>query len=123
MIIASDNNMCDVLLWLLGKVDAVNRFINSHHFMIKNNEETLNKIWKNQFLNTTTTAFSVQLLRQFYAQQRLSKKSTHFLYKSTITTTAGQQWMKSKLRQVLSSHTEQEPHLRAILVLPVQLII
>jgi len=97
MVITSDNNMCDVLLRLVGGIDTVDSFINSPDFVIKNNEEAMHESWGAQFLNTTTPGNATLLLKQFYEQKLLTKKSSRFLYKTMVANTVGQNRMKAKL--------------------------
>lgn len=80
MITVSDNNICDILIRLVGGVEAVGHFINDSNFVIKNDEEGMHKNWDAQFLNTTTPNFSSQLLKSFFEGKQLTKKSTKFLY-------------------------------------------
>ena len=95
----SDNNLCDVLIRLIGGVKAVDNFINHPDFTIKNDEEGMHKNWDAQFLNTITPVFSSQLLRRFFGKQLLTKRSTRFLYKTMVKTSVGQNRIKGKLPQ------------------------
>lgn len=94
---ASDNNLCDILIRLVGGVKVVNNFINNPDFVIKNDEEGMHQNWNAQFLNTTTPNFSNQLLKRFFENQLLTKKSTQFLYKTMVSTSVGQNRIKGKL--------------------------
>ena len=93
----SDNNLCDILIRLVGGVKTVDNFINSADFIIKNDEEGMHQNWDSQFLNTTTPNFSNQLLKRFLENKLLTKKSTKFLYKTMVSTTVGQNRIKGKL--------------------------
>ncbi len=62
-ITVSDNNLCDILIRLVGGVKAIDYFINNSEFIIKNDEEGMHQNWDAQFLNTTTPIFSTQLLK------------------------------------------------------------
>lgn len=93
----SDNNLCDILIRLVGGVKAVDNFINSSDFIIKNDEEGMHQNWDAQFVNTTTTNFSNQLLKRFFESKLLTKKSTTFLYKTMVSTSVGQNRIKGKL--------------------------
>lgn len=97
MIIKSDNNLCDILIRLIGGVKTIENFINNPDFIIKNDEEGMHQNWEAQFLNTTTPNFSNQLLKRFFEKQLLSKKSTKFLYKTMVETSVGQNRIKGKL--------------------------
>lgn len=93
----SDNNLCDILIRLVGGVKTVDNFINSADFIIKNDEEGMHQNWDAQFLNTTTPNFSNQLLKRFLENKLLTKKSTKFLYKTMVSTSVGQNRIKAKL--------------------------
>jgi len=97
MVSVSDNNLCDLLIRLVGGVRTVDNFINSPDFIIKNDEEGMHQNWDAQFLNTTTPNFSNQLLKLFLEKKLLSKKSTKFLYKTMVATSVGQNRIKGKL--------------------------
>ena len=97
MVSHSDNNLCDILLRLIGGVNAVDDFVNNPSFVIKNNEEEMHENWDAQFLNTTTPIFATQLLKQFYETKLLSKKSTKFLYNTMVATVVGKNRIKGKL--------------------------
>lgn len=97
MITVSDNNICDILIRLVGGVEAVDHFIHDAHFIIKNDEEGIHKNWNAQFLNVTTPNFSNQLLKRFIQGKILTKKSTQFLYKLMTLTSVGQNRIKGKL--------------------------
>jgi beta-lactamase class A len=93
----SDNNLCDILIRLVGGVKAIDSFINNSDFIIKNNEEGMHQNWDAQFLNTTTPNFSNQLLKRFFENQILTKRSTKWLYKIMVKTSVGQNRIKGKL--------------------------
>lgn len=97
MITVSDNNICDILIRLVGGVEAVDHFINDSNFVIINDEEGIHKNWDAQFLNTTTPNFSSQLIKSFYETKLLTKKSTKFLYKTMLSTSVGKNRIKGKL--------------------------
>jgi beta-lactamase class A len=96
-ILKSDNNLCDILIRLVGGVNTIESFINNPDFIIKNDEEGMHQNWDAQFLNTTTPNFSTQLLKQFYERKILTKKSTDFLYRTMVETSVGQNRIKGKL--------------------------
>ena len=98
-IVVSDNNLCDILIRFVGGVKTVDNFINSPNFIIKNDEEGMHKNWDAQFLNTTTPNFSNQLLKHFFENKLLTKKSTKFLYKTMVATSVGQNRIKGYLSQ------------------------
>jgi beta-lactamase class A len=93
----SDNNLCDILIRLVGGVKTVDNFISNSDFIIKNDEEGIHQNWDAQFLNTTTPNFSNQLLKRFLEKKLLTKKSTKFLYKIMVATSVGQNRIKGKL--------------------------
>jgi beta-lactamase class A len=93
----SDNNLCDILIRLVGGVKTVDNFIDNSDFIIKNDEEGMHKNWDAQFLNTTTPNFSNQLLKRFLEKKLLTKKSTKFLYETMVATSVGQNRIKGKL--------------------------
>lgn len=97
MITVSDNNICDILIRLVGGVEAVDHFINDSDFVIINDEEGIHENWDAQFLNTTTPNFSSQLIKSFYETKLLTKKSTKFLYKTMLSTSVGKNRIKGKL--------------------------
>ncbi len=97
MIIKSDNNLCDILIRLIGGVKTIDNFINNPDFVIRNDEEGMHQNWDAQFLNTTTPNFSNQLLKRFFEKQLLSRKSTKFLYKTMVETSVGPNRIKGKL--------------------------
>jgi len=97
MITVSDNNICDILIRLVGGVEAVDHFINDSNFVIINDEEGIHENWEAQFLNTTTPNFSSQLIKSFYETKLLTKKSTKFLYKTMLSTSVGKNRIKGKL--------------------------
>ncbi|MBP2615133.1 CGA/CIA family class A beta-lactamase [Chryseobacterium jejuense] len=81
----SDNNLCDILIELVGGTQAVQKFMDSRgvkDFQIKHSERgmALNG-WDSLYENYTTTNSTVQLLKKFYAGKLLSKKSTDYLMK------------------------------------------
>ncbi len=97
MIIYSDNNLCDILIRLVGGVKAIENFIGNSDFIIKNDEEGMHQNWDAQFLNTTTPNFSNQLLNDLLKNKLLTKKSSKFLYETMVSTSVGQNRIKGKL--------------------------
>lgn len=97
MVSDSDNNICDILIRLVGGVETINRFIGSPNFIIKIDEEGMHRTWDAQYLNTTTPNFSTRLLKRFFDGKVLTKKSTEFLYKTIVETTVGPNRIKGKL--------------------------
>jgi beta-lactamase class A len=93
----SDNNLCDILIRLIGGIKVIDSFFNNSSFIIKNNEEGMHQNWDAQFLNTTTPNYSTQLLKKFLARRILSNKSTKLLYKTMLKTSVGQNRIKGKL--------------------------
>ena len=89
----SDNNLCDILIELVGGTQAVQKFMNSKgvkDFQIKHSERgmALNG-WDSLFENYTTTNSTVQLLKKFYDGKLLSKKSTDDLMQIMLGTQTG----------------------------------
>lgn len=89
----SDNNLCDVLIELVGGTQAVQKFMDAKRikdFQIKYKERdmALNG-WNSLFENYTTTNSTVQLLKKFYDGQLLSKKSTNYLMQIMLRTKTG----------------------------------
>ena len=97
MIKVSDNNLCDILIRLVGGVNSIDKFVNNTSFIIQNNEEGMHQNWDTQFLNTTTPNFSNQLLKCFFENRLLTKKSTKFLYETMVATSVGKNRIKGKL--------------------------
>lgn len=97
MIKVSDNNLCDILIRLVGNVNSIDKFVNNPNFIIRNDEEGMHQNWDAQFLNTTTPNFSNQLLKRFFENRLLTKKSTKFLYKTMVATSVGKNRIKGKL--------------------------
>ena len=93
----SDNNMCDVLIRLIGGVKTMDDFINDSQFVVKNDEAGMHENWEAQFLNTTTPDCAVELLKQFYERKLVSKKSTKLLYQTMVETSVGPNRIKGKL--------------------------
>lgn len=89
----SDNNLCDILIELVGGTQAVQKFMDSKgvkDFQIKHSERgmALNG-WDSLYENYTTPNSTVQLLKKFYDGKLLSKKSTDFLMNSMLGTKTG----------------------------------
>ncbi|CAM3456065.1 class A beta-lactamase, subclass A2 [Aequorivita lipolytica] len=93
----SDNNICDILIRLIGGVKTIDSFINNPDFIIVNNEEDMHQNWEAQFLNTTTPNNATHLLKKLFQTQILTKSSTKFLYKTMLETSVGQNRIKGKL--------------------------
>ncbi|MBK1897122.1 CGA/CIA family class A beta-lactamase [Chryseobacterium paridis] len=88
----SDNNGCDILLRLIGGTSTVQKFMNSKgvkNFQIKFNEEEMHKGWNVQYENFSTTNSIVEVLKKFYQEKLLSKKSTAYLMKVMLGTKTG----------------------------------
>ncbi|MBO6183574.1 MAG: CGA/CIA family class A beta-lactamase [Chryseobacterium sp.] len=88
----SDNNGCDKLLKMIGGTQTVQKFMDSKGvkgFQIKVNEGDMHKDWKNQYKNYSTTNSAVNLLKSFYDEKILSKKSTDYLMKIMLGTKTG----------------------------------
>lgn len=89
----SDNNLCDILIELVGGTQAVQKFMNSKgvkDFQIKYTERGMAiNGWDSLFENYTTANSTVQLLKKFYDGKLLSKKSTDYLMKIMLGTKTG----------------------------------
>lgn len=88
----SDNVGCDVLLRLIGGPKVVHNYLISKgvkHTQILYNEEIMQSAWKNQYENYTTMKSATQLLKDFYKEKILSKKSTDFLLGVMYRTSTG----------------------------------
>lgn len=97
MVSHSDNNICDILIRLIGGVKTVENFINNQNFVIKNDEEGMHKNWEAQYVNTSTPNYASQLLKKFYEKKLLTKKSTKFLFETMLAISVGQNRLKAKL--------------------------
>ena len=97
MIKVSDNNLCDILIKLVGGVNVIQSFIDSPYFVIKNDEAGMHESWDAQFLNTSTPDFATALLQRFYQQRLLSPGATAFLYKTMVATSVGEGRIKGLL--------------------------
>ncbi|MGA9211729.1 class A beta-lactamase, subclass A2 [Kaistella sp.] len=88
----SDNNGCDILLRLIGGTETVQNFMNEKevkNFQIKFNEEKMHQSIDAIYANNTTTNSLSQLLKDFYFNKIVSKKSTDFLMKILLETSTG----------------------------------
>ena len=96
----SDNIGCDILLRLIGGTKIVNQYFLNKNFKdisILASEEEMHKDWNVQFTNWTTTNSANNLLKAFYEEKLLSKKSNDFLWKTMTETTTGKKRMKGQL--------------------------
>ena len=96
MINVRDNNLCDFLIRLVGGVKTIDRFINSPHFVINNDEAGMDENWSAQFQNTSMPDFATDLLRLFYEVKLLSPSATHFLYITMVATSIGENRIKGQ---------------------------
>lgn len=89
----SDNNLCDILIELVGGTQAVQKFMDSKgvkDFQIKYGEHGMAvNGWDSLFENHTTTNSTVQVLKKFNDGKLLSKKSTDFLMQIMLGTKTG----------------------------------
>ena len=99
----SDNNVCDILLRLLGGTTAVEKFLFQHQISdisIKAGEGDMHKDWDIQFLNWATPIALTNLLTKFYLNDNLlSEKSYQFLWKTMKETSTGMNRIKGQLPQ------------------------
>ncbi len=96
----SDNNGCDILLKLIGGTKAVNDYIHKagiKDVSIKATEAEAAKAWDVQFNNWTTPLAATKLLKTFYEQKIVSKKSFGFLWKAMLETSTGPDRIKGEL--------------------------
>ena len=96
----SDNIGCDILLRLIGGTKIVNQYFLNKNFKdisILASEEEMHKDWNIQFTNWTTTNSANKLLKAFYDEKLLSKKSNDFLWKTMTETTTGKKRIKGQL--------------------------
>lgn len=89
----SDNNLCDILIELVGGTQAVQKFMDFKgvkDFQIKYSEHgmALNG-WDSLYKNYTTTNSTVDLLKKFYEGKLLSKGSTDYLMQIMLDTKTG----------------------------------
>lgn len=89
----SDNNLCDILIDLVGGTQAVQKFMDSKgvkDFQITYSEHGIAiNGWDSLYKNYTTTNSTVDLLKKFYDGKLLSKKSTDYLMKIMLGTKTG----------------------------------
>ncbi|MGU3377142.1 CGA/CIA family class A beta-lactamase [Chryseobacterium sp. M5A1_1a] len=89
----SDNNLCDVLINLVGGTQAVQKFMDSKgvkDFQIKYTEHDMGvNNWKSLYENYSSTNSAVQVLKKFYEGKLLSKKSTDYLTQIMLGTKTG----------------------------------
>lgn len=89
----SDNNLCDLLLNLIGGIKTVQHFMDSKgvkDFQIRYNEQEMHeKSWEALYENYTTTNSAVLVLKKFYDGKLLSKKSTDYLMQIMTGTKTG----------------------------------
>jgi beta-lactamase class A len=89
----SDNNLCDVLLKVIGGTRTVQQFMNSKgikDFQIKYSEHDMaGKGWDALYENYTTTHSATDLLKKFYDRKLLSGQSTDLLMQIMLGTQTG----------------------------------
>jgi len=103
----SDNNACDILLRLIGGTETVQKFLNSKgikNFQIKYSEHQMHKRAEFLYQNYTTTKSLSQLLKLFYENKIVSKKSTDYLYKIMLETETGTNKLKEQLPKGITAH-------------------
>jgi len=92
MVSQSDNSACDILLHHLGKPQKVEKFLHKigiKDVAIKYNEANMQKKWKNQYKNWSTTNAMNQLLLKLYTGKIFSKTNTDFIYNVLTETSTG----------------------------------
>ncbi|MET3035745.1 CGA/CIA family class A beta-lactamase [Chryseobacterium sp. NRRL B-14859] len=97
----SDNNLCDVLIKLVGGTAFIQKFFDSKgikDFQIKYSEHdmALNG-WDSLYKNYTTTQSIVLLLKKFNDGKLLSRKSTDYLMQIMLGTKTGMNKMVEQL--------------------------
>lgn len=102
MVSESDGSACDYLFRLLGGPTQVNAFIHQlgiKEVAIRETEETMQAKgnWDVQYTNWTTPAAMLDLLKLFYQQKILSKRSHDFLWKVMTETVTGENRLKKLL--------------------------
>lgn len=102
MVAESDGSACDYLFRLLGGPTQVNTFIHQlgiKEVAIRETEETMQAKgnWDVQYTNWTTPAAMLDLLKLFYQQKILSKRSHDFLWKVMTGTVTGENRLKKLL--------------------------
>ena len=98
----SDNNGCDILLKLIGGPVVVNDYIHGlgiKDFSVQFNEQEMHKNWNVQFSNWATPVAIIELLKIFYEEKILSRKSFDFLWGVMTETKTGQNRIKGQLPQ------------------------
>ena len=96
----SDNNGCDILLRLIGGVQAVETFFHERGFTdlaIKVNEEEMHAAESNIFLNYTTISEAANVLAALFKQEFVSAASTAYLKDILYNTTTGGNRLRSLL--------------------------
>jgi len=98
----SDNNVCDILLRLIGGAKKVDEYFHTIGFTdisIKATEEEMHKEWNVQFQNWITPEAANELLELFYFNKKklLSKKSYDFIWKVMRETETGKNRLKGQL--------------------------
>ncbi|REC50307.1 CGA/CIA family class A beta-lactamase [Chryseobacterium pennipullorum] len=89
----SDNNLCDVLLNLIGGTKAVQQFMNSRgvkNFQIRHNEHDMAlKGWDSLYENYSTVNSITEVLKKLHYGKLLSKNSTDDLIQMMLGTKTG----------------------------------
>lgn len=96
----SDNNICDVLLKLIGGTEIVQKYINKmgvEDFQIVANEEMMHKVSDLQYQNYSSTNSTNSVLKKLYTQPVLKKKTKDFLVKILEETSSGVKRLKGEL--------------------------
>ncbi|WPO92550.1 class A beta-lactamase [Chryseobacterium sp. YR459] len=97
IVLYSDNNICDILMRLVGGPEPVQQLVNSKDCIIQNNEEDMHKDWESQFVNKITPNEAIRLLETFNNGKILNKKHHLWLYNAMLNNTAGPKRLKGSL--------------------------
>jgi beta-lactamase class A len=96
----SDNNVCDILLKLIGGTKLVQDYMLRLHIRgiaIRASEAEMHSAWEVQYTNWCKPTEMTKLLDLFYKDNTLSKTSTDFLYKIMTETSTGPNQLRGLL--------------------------
>jgi beta-lactamase class A len=96
----SDGTASDVLLGLVGGVDAVNNFLSEikvGELVVANTEKEIGSDWQTQYRNWASPDAAINLLRALYERRGLSQQSQSLLLKLLTESTPGAKRLKGLL--------------------------